>query len=49
MFWGIILVLVGLFLLLERTGVLDLSFGDYLIPAILIAWGGKVILSKRKR
>ncbi len=48
MFWGIALVLVGILLLLDRAGMIDIDFGDFIIPVVLIAWGLKTILNNRK-
>jgi len=49
MFWGAILIVAGVLLLLSRAGVLPGSFWDYLLPIILIGIGANIILKRNKR
>jgi uncharacterized membrane protein YfcA len=47
MFWGIVLLLAGVLLLLSNAGYIPGDFWDYVIPIILIAIGGKMIFSRK--
>jgi hypothetical protein len=50
MFWGIILIVIGSLLLLNKMGVIYGSFWGYLWPILIIAVGLKLVAGdKRKR
>lgn len=48
MFWGASLVIIGVLLLLNKMELISLSFSEYLLPALLIAFGIR-LLSRHKR
>ena len=48
MFWGASLIIIGVMILLDRLGIVDLSFSEYFVPMILIAFGVSMI-GKRLR
>lgn len=47
MFWGAAFIIVGAIILLNRLDVIDLQIGEYLMPVILIAWGVKIMSSRK--
>ncbi len=49
MFIGILLLILGVLMFLERTGVISGSFGDYIIPAALVALGLSMVLDHKKK
>lgn len=49
MFIGVLLLLVGLFMLLERAGFIHIQFGDYLLPVALIALGISFVFERRRK
>ncbi len=49
MFWGAVLIVAGILLLLSRAGVLPGSLWDYLLPIVLIGVGLKIILNRNKK
>ncbi len=48
MFWGAAFIIVGSIILLNRLDLIDLRVGEYLLPVILIAWGIKIINSRKQ-
>lgn len=48
MFIGILLLLIGVLLILDKLGIFHISFGDYILPVALIALGLSFITEKRK-
>ena len=47
MFIGILLTLIGVFMLLERAGVVSGPVSDYIVPVVLLALGISMILKER--
>ncbi len=47
MFVGILLLLVGALMLLERLDVISGSIADYLLPIAVIALGGSMVFRRR--
>jgi len=47
MFIGFFILLLGLFMLLERSGVIDGTFGDYVVPIVLVALGASMIFNNK--
>ena len=45
---GLVFVILGFLLLLEKTGIIDGSFWDYLFPIVLILLGLDLIYKKQK-
>jgi hypothetical protein len=48
MFLGIGLVLVGVFLILDKFYIIHGDIWDFIIPIILIALGAEMIFSRKK-
>lgn len=48
MFVGIFVLLLGILMLLERAGIIYGSFSQYLLPVLLIAFGGSMIFNRKK-
>ena len=48
MFIGLLLVLLGIFMLLEHMGIIYGRFIDYFVPIAIIALGGSFIFKDRK-
>ena len=48
MFWGFLLLLLGVLMLLEELGIIYGDFWDYFWPVALIALGISMILKYRK-
>ncbi len=48
MFWGAAFIIVGSIILLNRLDFIDLRIGEYSLPVILIAWGVKIINSRKR-
>jgi LiaI-LiaF-like transmembrane region len=48
MFWGASLIVVGTLIFLNQVGILDLRLGEYIIPALLIILGIRMLLSGKK-
>jgi len=48
MFFGFALLIAGILLLLSRADLIPGDFWDYLLPIILIAFGAKTILTRKK-
>lgn len=44
---GIFLILFGALMLLDNLGWIDLKMGDYILPVLLIALGGSMLMRKR--
>jgi hypothetical protein len=49
MFLGIGLLAAGILMLLSEAGYIHGDFWDYLLPIILIALGGEMILKHKKK
>jgi len=49
MFIGILLLLIGALLLLDKLGIIYGDFWDYLWPVALIALGASMIFERRKK
>ncbi|MEW5994155.1 MAG: DUF5668 domain-containing protein [Candidatus Zixiibacteriota bacterium] len=49
MFVGILLVLLGGLMLLEKMDVISGSIWDYFLPIALVALGASMIFSRRRR
>ena len=47
MFVGFFILLLGLFMLLERTGVIDGTFGDFVVPIVLVALGASMVFNHK--
>lgn len=47
MFIGFFILLLGIFMLLERIGVIDGSFGNYIVPIVLVALGASMIFNHK--
>lgn len=47
MFWGILLVLLGTLWLLDTLGMVSLSFGDIVIPVVVLALGFHVLFRRK--
>ncbi len=47
MFWGVVLILAGLLMLLSKLEILDGGFWEYFWPVLLIALGVKVLFDKK--
>lgn len=45
---GIFLILFGALMLLDNLGWIDLKMGDYIVPIILIALGGSMLMRKKE-
>jgi len=45
---GIFLILLGALMLLDRMNLIDIRFGQYIVPILLIALGGSMVLQKQK-
>lgn len=46
---GIFLLLLGVLMLLDKLGIIDYRFGDYILPIALIAIGASIISGNRKK
>lgn len=49
MFFGLLLVIAGVLLILSRAGVLPGDIWDYIFPIALIALGANFILDYKKK
>lgn len=49
MFVGILLLLLGVLMLLERLGVISGSAWDYFLPIALIALGAAMVIERKRR
>ncbi|MDZ4722940.1 MAG: DUF5668 domain-containing protein [candidate division Zixibacteria bacterium] len=49
MFIGVLLVLLGVLMLLERTGIIYGQVWDYLLPAALVALGIHIVSRNRSK
>ncbi|MEE8577311.1 MAG: DUF5668 domain-containing protein [candidate division Zixibacteria bacterium] len=49
MFVGIMLLLIGALMLLERLGIIYGSWGNYIVPVALIALGASFMIKDRKK
>jgi hypothetical protein len=49
MFWGAVLIVAGILLLLSRAGVIPGTVWDYLLPIVLIGIGANIIFKRSKR
>lgn len=47
MFIGIMLVLLGILMFLEKLGIIEGGIGDYFIPVAIIALGGSFIFKHK--
>ena len=47
MFVGILLVLFGVLMLLDRLGIIEGGIGDYFVPLVIIALGCSFIFRKK--
>lgn len=43
MFIGILLLIIGVLMLLDRTGLINIHVGEFILPAILVALGVSMI------
>ncbi|MBN4057024.1 hypothetical protein JYU19_01805 [bacterium AH-315-J21] len=48
LFWGATLIVSGILILLNRAGILDLQLGEYIVPALLIIFGVRMLFSKKR-
>lgn len=48
LFWGATLIVVGALTLLSHAGILSLRLGEYIVPALLIIIGLRLLVSRRK-
>ena len=48
MFWGLLLVLIGILMLADQFGWIYGDFGDYFWPAVLIAIGVSMIYRQKQ-
>ena len=49
MFVGILILLIGIFMLLERMGIIYGDLGDYFLAIALIALGASMAFDKKKK
>ncbi len=49
MFFGFLLILIGILLMLNKLGIINGDFWDYFWPAILVALGLSMIFKDRKK
>ena len=49
MFFGWLLILAGLIILLKKTGFLATDAWDYIWPSLIIIWGLFIVTSGKKR
>lgn len=49
MFIGIFLILFGAMLLLDRLHVIDLKWGDFIVPIVLIAIGASELIKRQTK
>ncbi len=48
-FVGMFLLLVGIFMLLERAGFIPIHAGSYLLPVALIALGISLVFDRKRK
>ena len=48
-FFGIFLVIIGVFLLLRNVLDMDIPFWDFVFPLLLIMWGASMLISNVSR
>jgi hypothetical protein len=48
MFVGILLLLLGILMLLERAGIISGSAWDFLMPVVLVALGVTIIVRSKR-
>ena len=48
MFLGVLLLLIGLLMLLEKLGVIYGEVWDYLLPVALIAFGASMVFRNKR-
>jgi len=48
LFVGVILLLIGILMLLDRMGIIHGEVGDYILPIALIAFGISFIFKNRR-
>ncbi|MDD3732173.1 MAG: DUF5668 domain-containing protein [candidate division Zixibacteria bacterium] len=49
MFFGFLLILIGILLMLDKLGIINGDFWDYFWPVILVALGLSMIFKDRKK
>lgn len=49
MFIGIMLLLIGIFMLLDKMGIIHGDLGDYLIAIALISLGASMVFNKKNK
>lgn len=49
MFVGVLLLAIGVLLLLEKTGILQGSAWDYMVPIAIIALGMDLVFKRRRK
>ncbi|UCD63712.1 MAG: hypothetical protein JSW34_13375 [Candidatus Zixiibacteriota bacterium] len=49
MFLGILLLLIGILMFLDRVGLIHIHFGEYIVPVALIALGVSFIAGSKKK
>jgi hypothetical protein len=48
MFWGFLILLMGVLMLLDRLGIIYGNFWEYFWPGALVALGASMIFKHRK-
>ena len=48
MFVGVFILLIGILMLLERSGIIRGDFGEFLVPVLLIAFGVSMVFKRNK-
>ena len=48
MFVGLFILLIGILMLLERMGIIQGSFGEYIVPIVLVAFGMSMIFNQKR-
>lgn len=49
MFIGVFILLWGVLMLLERSGVIEGGYGEFILPALIIAFGVSLIFDKKEK